>query len=117
MRTSLILFLILLPVVGAQGMSLHPTDATEDSAVEDATRAWQRGDRRLLGIMTRGLSVPGVAASRLAEARKHCGILTLSASDVITSEGQMQSLRERARYMEAYNRFMIERCLPADDAP
>ena len=117
MRISLVVFLILLPAAGVQGMSLHPADATEDNAVEDANRAWQRGDRRLLGMMTRGLSVPGVATSRLAQARKHCGILTLSTSDIISSEGQMQSLRERARYIEAYNRFMIERCLPADDAP
>lgn len=113
--TTTLLLSILLPTC-TLAMSFYQSDSPADIATEEAEQAWQQGDKRLLGLMTRGMSLPGVEADNRQMAVKLCGVRKIHSTDVITSSEQLQTMREQTEYIAAYNRTMLTLCLQQDEA-
>ncbi len=95
-------------------MSLLEDETPASLAVGDAQEAYDRGDTRLLGIMTRGVSVPGVESARLDQAKLRCGLRTIQRSDVIRNREQLALMRQQSGYITRYNQTMLGLCLDDD---
>lgn len=97
-------------VQGKQEDQILAVAAAEDllPAQQDAIDAFQKGDKRLLGVQTRGVSIPGVDDALLPELRKRYGVALRSVNDVIKSEEDRDSLTEVFQYVREYNGKMAQ---------
>jgi len=77
-------------------------------AQQDAVNAFQKGDKRLLGVQTRGVSIPGVDDKLLPVLRERYGVALRSVNDVIKSEEDRDSLTEVFQYVREYNGKMAQ---------
>ena len=111
--TSLPLLLLSLTLsLPVAAMSLLQPDTAAGLAQADAEEAFENGDKRLLGVMTRSLSVPAVDPGDVARVQQQCGIRKIQRGDVIADAQSLQNLRQRGEYLDAYNRRMLTLCLP-----
>ena len=62
-------------------LSTSGTSVTLTAPQQDALDAFNRGDKKLLGVQTRGVSVPGVDEALLPVLRERYGIALRHASD------------------------------------
>lgn len=74
----------------------------------DAQSAFDRGDKRLIGVQTRGVSIPGVQESVISKVRVLYGISLRPVTDVIKSEDDRNTLTEVFQYVRQYNGKMAE---------
>ncbi len=111
MRALIIfLFSVSTPASLTHAMSLFEPETTQYTAEQDAQAAYREGDKRLLGISTRGVSVPGIDADKIEVSKQRCGLHVIRRSDVIRSSGELQARRKQAEYIEAYNQVMFRLC-------
>ncbi len=106
----LFLFVVSTPSSLIHAMSLFGSETTQHTAEQDAQAAYRQGDKRLLGISTRGVSVPGVDADKIEVSKQRCGLRVIRRSDVIRSSDEREARRNQAEYIEAYNRAMFSLC-------
>lgn len=78
------------------------------SAQQDALDAFNRGDKRLLGVQTRGISVPGVDEALLPILRERYGVVPKLVNDVIKNQDDRDSITEVFQYVRQYNEKMTE---------
>jgi len=92
-------------------MSIFDQDSeTGNTAEADARIAFEQGDKRLLALMTRGLSVPGVDSDLLESVKQRCGTRTIQSTDVIKSDEQFEAMKQQSQYMRDYNTEMLKLC-------
>ena len=100
------------PVVIA--LQAEPKKATPEKqapltlAEQDALNAFNEGDKRLVGVRTRGISVPGVDEASIQKIRKRYGIKVSRASDVIRNKNDRNSLIEVFQYARQYNNKLVK---------
>lgn len=103
----LVMILILLSTTRAIAMSSQP----ETPAIKDAELALQSGDKRLLALSLRALSIPGIDPADYKQAEKRCGIRFLDVDDVVESNEEIKRTSDQIEYAERYNLWMREHCL------
>mgnify|MGYP000163540739 CR=1 FL=1 len=89
-----------LPVPGMVGTLTVPE--------QDALDAFNRGDKKLLGVQTRGVSVPGVNEALLPVLRERYGITLRHVTDVMKDQKDRDSIAEVFQYVRQYNGKMAE---------
>ena len=77
-------------------------------AQQDALNAFNKGDKRLLGVQTRGVSVPGVDDKLLPILRDRYGVALRRVNDVVKDDKDRNSLTEVFQYVREYNGKMAE---------
>ena len=111
MRALILFLLVYLSHVSLiHAMSLFEPATAQHSAEQDAQAAYRQGDKRLLGISTRGASVPGVDVDKIEVSKQRCGLRVIRRSDVIRSSDELEARRNQGEYIEAYNRAMFSLC-------
>ncbi len=106
----LFLFVVSTPASPIYAMSLLSPESAQHTADQDAQAAYRQSDKRLIGISTRGVSVPGVDADKIEVSKQRCGLRIIRRSDVIRSSDELEARRNQAEYIEAYNRAMFSLC-------
>ncbi|OUR90217.1 hypothetical protein A9Q81_19680 [Gammaproteobacteria bacterium 42_54_T18] len=89
-----------LPVLGTAAILTAPQ--------QDALDAFNRGDKKLLGVQTRGVSVPGVNEALLPVLRERYGITLRHVTDVMKDQKDRDSIAEVFQYVRQYNEKMAE---------
>ena len=89
-----------LPVSGTVGTLTVPE--------QDALDAFNRGDKKLLGVQTRGVSVPGVDEALLPMLRERYGVTLRHVTDVMKDKKDRDSISEVFQYVRQYNGKMSE---------
>lgn len=75
---------------------------------QDALDAFNRGDKKLLGVQTRGVSIPGVDEALLPVLRERYGVALRHVSDVMKNQEDRDSITEVFQYVRQYNGKMAE---------
>lgn len=75
---------------------------------QDALDAFNRGDKKLLGVQTRGVSVPGVDEALLPVLRERYGVTLRHVTDVMKDQKDRDSIAEVFKYVRQYNGKMAE---------
>jgi hypothetical protein len=75
---------------------------------QDALDAFNRGDKKLLGVQTRGVSVPGVDEALLPVLRERYGVTLRHVADVMKDQKDRDSIAEVFTYVRQYNGKMAE---------
>ena len=107
---AVFLLLVISPAGQLYAMSVFEPESIRHDAMQDADKAYQQGDRRLLGITTRGMSIPGIASDKIEVSKQRCGVRLIRRSDVVRSNEELQSRQDQAKYIEAYNQAMFKLC-------
>jgi hypothetical protein len=82
-------------------------------AVRDVAQARAAGDTRLYELASRSPTLPGIAAEEAETAKASCGTRSLPGStDMVQGEVHLKLLQQARDYAAAYNRLMVEDCLP-----
>jgi len=89
-----------LPVSGTAAILTAPQ--------QDALDAFNRGDKKLLGVQTRGVSVPGVDDALLPVLRERYGVTLRHVTDVMKDQKDRDSITEVFQYVRQYNGKMAE---------
>ncbi len=89
-------------------LSTSGAPATLTAPQQDALDAFNRGDKKLLGVQTRGVSVPGVDEALLPVLRERYGVALRHTSDVIKNQEDRDGITEVFQYVRQYNGKMAE---------
>ena len=89
-------------------LSTSGISATLTAPEQDALDAFNRGDKKLLGVQTRGVSVPGVDEALLPVLRERYGVALRHASDVIKNQEDRDGIAAVFQYVRQYNGKMAE---------
>lgn len=116
-------FVFCISLVGCQsgnqdagkGAEVKDNQASSSGAVEpltgpqqDALNAFNRGEKALLGVQTRGVSVPGVDEALLPVLRERYGVTLRHVADVIKDQKDRDTITEAFQYVRQYNGKMAE---------
>ena len=118
MKYSSIVAILIIAVCGcaADSKTLDPDvqklqwlDAADSQA--DAARAIKTGDLRLLGMATRGISIPGVETDQIQQYKTKCGVRLLEGiSDVVRSDEHLRLMQKARSYALKYNAIIKTQC-------
>ncbi len=81
---------------------------------QDAQRALQAGDFRLMGLVQRSVIIPGVAADKMNHYELKCGVnLIDGVSDTVLNNNHLKLIQQAHEYALQYNAIMKAHCDPA----
>ena len=87
------------------------------SAEDDAKKAIEHQDLRLLGFAGRGYDIPGIDADSKQRYIDRCGLrLFEEFGDVVSNRKQLEKMQQARDYARQYNRIILTAC-PLDSAP
>jgi len=112
----LVSMIFLLSIAACQSGSGLNGRAQDASAVDfvlsppqlDALEAFDKGEKRLLGVQNRGLTTPGVSGKIATLIRQRYGVKTRDVKDVVRSGDDRSSLMEEFQYIREYNAKIAE---------
>ena len=79
----------------------------------DAKQALKKADFRLLGLATRGVSIPGVVQKEMLKYELRCGLRLIDGiSDVVRSAEHLRLMQEARSYALKYNAIIKLHCKP-----
>jgi len=80
---------------------------------QDAKKAIEANDLRLLGLATRNISIPGIDQADNDKYQQACGVILMDGiSDVVRSDEQLRLMQKARSYALEYNRIIITKCKP-----
>jgi hypothetical protein len=87
------------------------------SAEDDAKKAIEHQDLRLLGFAGKGYDIPGIDAANKQRYIDSCGLrLFEEFGDVVSNRKQLEKMQQARDYARQYNRIILTVC-PKDIAP
>ncbi|MGD2173066.1 MAG: hypothetical protein PVI70_04335 [Gammaproteobacteria bacterium] len=79
----------------------------------DANQAVKQNDLRLLGLATRSVNIPGVAADEVIKYEESCGVQLIEGiSDVVRSDEHLRLMQKARAYALQYNAIIKTHCKP-----
>ena len=100
----------------AETEDYQPADwATSQSAEDDAKKAIENNDLRVLGFALKGYSIPGIEASQYRDYVNTCGIRVFKEfGDVVRGRDQVEQIKQAREYASKYNAVIVKSCAPAN---
>ena len=80
---------------------------------QDASKALQAGDFRLMGLVQRSVIIPGVSADRMNHLELKCGVKLIDGvSDTVLNQNHLKLMDLAHQYALQYNAIMKSHCDP-----
>ena len=94
----------------------RPADwVNSQSAENDAKKAIENNDLRLLGFALKGYSIPGIEPDQLQDYVDTCGIRVFEEfGDVVRNRKQLEQMKQAQDYAIKYNTVILKSCTLAN---